>query len=138
MGVCVCVRVCARVCVSACVRACVRACVCVCVFTRAGQHSTNTIFLFDDKNANYFMTYLCVFFSFKYRLKLTHMYSCFRVQALHIHILTLESNYTAHLSDQNSPSTGPESHTALTTLKTVLSLSTDVVLAKWSLTTFAS
>ena len=77
---------------------------------------------------------------FKFRLTITHVYSRFRIQALHIHIhtLTLESNYTAHLSEQNSPSTGPESHTALTTLKTVLSLSTDVVLAKWSAITFAS
>ena len=66
------------------------------------------------------------------------MYSRFRVQVLHIHSLTLESNYTAHSSDQNSSSTGPESHTALTTPKTVLSLSIDVVLAKWSAITFAS
>ena len=66
------------------------------------------------------------------------MYSHIRVQALHIRTLTLESNYTAHSSDQNSPSTGPESHTALTTPNTVLSLSTDVVLAKWSAITFAS
>ena len=59
---------------------------------------------------------------FRFRLTVTHMYSRFRIQALHIHTLTLESNYTAHASDQNSPSTGHESHTALTTLKTVLSL----------------
>ena len=50
----------------------------------------------------------------------------------------LESNYTAHSSDQNSFSTGPESHTALTTLYAMLSLSTDVVLAKWSVIIFAS
>ena len=75
---------------------------------------------------------------FKFRLTITHMYSRFRVQALYIHTLTLESNYTAHSSDQNSSSTGFESHTALTTLKTVLSLCTDVVLAKWSAITFAS
>ena len=75
---------------------------------------------------------------FKFRLTITHMYSCFRVQALHMHTLTLESNYTAHPSDQNSPSTGSELHTALTTLKTVLSLSIDVILAKWSAITFAS
>ena len=76
-------------------------------------------------------------FFFKSRLTATYIYSHFRVQALHIHTLTLESNYTAHLSDQNSHSTGPESHTALTTPKTVLSLGTDVVLAKWSAITFA-
>ena len=74
----------------------------------------------------------------KFRLTITHMYSRFRVQALYIHTLTLESNCTAHSADQNSSSTGFESHTALTTLKTVLSLSTDVVLAKWSEITFAS
>ena len=62
---------------------------------------------------------------FIFRLTITHMYSCFRVQALHIHTLMLESNYTAHSLDQNSPST-------------VLSLSTDVVLMKWSAITFAS
>ena len=65
---------------------------------------------------------------FKFRLTLTHMYSHFRVQALHIHTLALDSNHTVHSSDQNSPSTGPESHTALMTLKTALSLSTDLVL----------
>ena len=75
---------------------------------------------------------------FKFGLTVTHMYSCFRIQTLHIHTLTLESNYTAHSWDQNSPSTGSELHTALTTLKTVLSLSIDVILAKWSAITFAS
>ena len=65
----------------------------------------------------------CYFF--KFRLTITHMYSCFRVQALPIHTLMLESNYTAHSSDKNSPSTGPESHMVLVlmTLKAVLSLS---------------
>jgi len=77
---------------------------------------------------------------FKFRLTIKHMYSRFRVQALHIHTLalTLESKCRVHSLNQNSPSTGPESHTALTTLKTVLFLSTDVVLAKWSAITFAS
>ena len=67
---------------------------------------------------------------FTFRLTITHMYPRFRVQALHIHTLTVESNCTAHSSDQNSPAIVPESHTALKTLKTVLFLSTDVVLAK--------
>ena len=75
---------------------------------------------------------------FKFRRTITHTYSRFRVQALHIHTLMLESNYTAYSSDQNSPSTGPESHTALMTLKTVLSLTTDAVLAKWSAIIFTS
>ena len=74
----------------------------------------------------------------KVKLTLTHVYTRFRVQALYIRTLTLGSNDSAHSSDQNSPSTGPESHTTLTALKTVLSLSTDVVLAKWSAITFAS
>ena len=72
---------------------------------------------------------------FKFGLTVTHTY-CFRIQALHIHTLTLEStDYTAHSSDQHSTSTGSELHTALTTLKTVL---TDVILAKWSAFIFAS
>ena len=72
---------------------------------------------------------------FKFRPAITHMYSRFRITHAQSHIIV--SNYTAHSSDQNSPSTGPESHMALTTLKTVLSLST-AVLAKWSAITFAS
>ena len=60
--------------------------------------------------------------SFKFRLTIKHVYSRFRIQALHLHTLTLDSSYTAHSSDQNSPSTGPESHTALTTLTTMLYL----------------
>ena len=63
------------------------------------------------------------------------MYSRFRIPHAQSH--TIVSNYTAHSSDQNSPSTGPKSHTALTTLSAVLSLSTDV-LAKCSAITFAS
>ena len=74
----------------------------------------------------------------KVRVTLTHVYSRFRAHALYMRTLTLESNYSAHSSVQNSPSTGPESHTALSTPKTVLSLSTDAVLAKWSAITFAS
>ena len=70
---------------------------------------------------------------FKFRLTIRHTYSHFRIQALHIHTLALESNCTAvHSSDQNSSSAGPESY------KAVLTVSTDVVLAKWSATTFAS
>ena len=48
----------------------------------------------------------------KLRLTITQTYSRFRIQALHVHTLMLESNYTAHSSDQNSSGTGPESHTA--------------------------
>ena len=77
---------------------------------------------------------------FKFRLTIKYMYSGFRVQAPHIHTLdlTLESKCKVHSLNQNSASAGPESHTALTTLKTVLFPSTDVVLAKWSAITFAS
>ena len=67
---------------------------------------------------------------FKFRLTLTHVLTLPNPSTTHTH--SHARVYTAHSSDQNSSSTGPESYTAFTTLKTMLSLSTDVVLAKWS------
>ena len=62
---------------------------------------------------------------FKFRLTVTHVLTLLSPSTAHTHTLMLESNYTAHSSDKNSPSTGPESHMVLVlmTLKAVLSLS---------------